>query len=155
MEPFHPEAFIYESEQNVYRCPAGEYLRHVGIQKRPGFIQHHYRADTAACAACRFKGQCCPRNKMVGRTIIRAEETAAWLAFVTKMQTDAAKAVYKLRGGVAEFPNAWLKDKLGLRYFHVRGLLKVGMESAWACLTYNIQQWIRLSWRASACPVAA
>ena len=48
---------------------------------------------------------------------------------------------------MAEFPNAWIKDKLGLRQFRLRGLVKVGLEVLWAALTYNIQQWIRLSWR--------
>ena len=63
------------------------------------------------------------------------------------MQTEGAKAVYRQRGAMAEFPNAWIKDKLGLRQFHVRGLIRVRMEALWVCLTYNIQQWIRLVWR--------
>jgi DDE family transposase len=45
---------------------------------------------------------------------------------------------------VAEFCNAWIKSKLGLRQFHVRGLVKVQTEMLWACLTYNLQQWIRI-----------
>src|SRR6516164_1443213 len=52
-----------------------------------------------------------------------------------------------LGDGVAEFPNAWIKTKIGLRQFRLRGLAKVIMETLWACLTYNIQQWIRLRWR--------
>jgi hypothetical protein len=48
---------------------------------------------------------------------------------------------------VAEFPNAWIKEKLGLRQFRLRGVAKVLLEVLWAALTYNIQQWIRLSWR--------
>jgi hypothetical protein len=68
-------------------------------------------------------------------------------AFIDKMKAEAAQAVYRLRGAVAEFPNAWIKAKIGLRQFHVRGLPKVLCEALWACLTYNIQQWIRLRWR--------
>jgi len=68
--------------------------------------------------------------------------------FAEKMETEAAKAIYRQRGAVAEFPNAWIKDKLGLRQFRLRGLVKVRLEVLWAALTYNIQQWIRLSWRA-------
>jgi hypothetical protein len=63
------------------------------------------------------------------------------------LETEGAKAIYRQRGAVAEFPNAWLKDKLGLRQFRLRGLIKVRLEILWAALTYNIQQWIRLSWR--------
>ena len=69
------------------------------------------------------------------------------IVFIKKMETEEAKACYKKRGPIAEFPNAWIKDKLGLRQFHLRGLVKAGMEIIWACLTYNIQQWIRLVWR--------
>ena len=64
-----------------------------------------------------------------------------------KMKTEEAKEIYKQRSGVAEFSHAWIKEKMGLRQFHLRGLLKVGMEALWTCLTYNIQQWIRLCWR--------
>ena len=67
--------------------------------------------------------------------------------FRQKMGQAEAKEIYKQRGAVAEFPNAWIKAKIGLRQFRLRGLVKVGMEALWACLTYNIQQWIRLRWR--------
>jgi hypothetical protein len=67
--------------------------------------------------------------------------------FAEKMQTEEGKAIYRQRGAVAEFPNAWIKEKLGLRQFRLRGLVKVGLEVLWAVLTYNIQQWVRLSWR--------
>jgi hypothetical protein len=40
-----------------------------------------------------------------------------------------------------------IKDKLELRQFRLRGLVKVQAECLWVGLTYNIQQWIRLSWR--------
>ena len=56
-----------------------------------------------------------------------------------------ARAHSRRRGPVVEFCHAWIKTKLGLRQFHVRGLEKVGTELLWACLTYNLQQWIRLS----------
>ncbi|OLB86387.1 MAG: hypothetical protein AUI12_09245 [Acidobacteria bacterium 13_2_20CM_2_57_6] len=48
------------------------------------------------------------------------------------------------RGRVVEFCHAWIKSKLGLRQFRVRGLVKVHMEMLWAGLTYNLQHWIRL-----------
>ena len=63
------------------------------------------------------------------------------------MQTEEAKQIYRQRPQVAEFVNAWIKDKLGLRQFRLRGLAKVQVECVWAGLTYNIQQWIRLRWR--------
>ncbi len=65
------------------------------------------------------------------------------LAFRAKMATEEAKAQYRRRAEVAEFPHAWIKAKLGLRQFHVRGLAKVQAELLWAGLTFNLQKWIR------------
>jgi hypothetical protein len=60
------------------------------------------------------------------------------------METEEAKAIYRQRGEVAEFPNAWNKEKIGLRKFSLRGKVKAGIELTWACLTYNAMLWIRL-----------
>jgi len=146
-EAFYPKAFVYDADQDVYRCPAGKILRHDGQEEGIGVVHHRYRAGTGVCDACRFKAQCCPQTGPKGRTLSRTVESAVVQVFAAKMRTDAAKAIYRLRGAVAEFPNAWIKTKLGLRQFGVRGLMKVGRIAVWACLTYNIQQWIRLRWR--------
>lgn len=146
-EEFYPSAFAYDAKQDCYRCPAGQTLRYAGQEQRPGVVQHQYRAEEKVCAACPFKAQCCPQNGNKGRSIIRAEEAPEVEAFARKMQTEEAKGIYRQRGEIAEFPNAWIKAKLGLRQFHVRTLAKVRLEVLWACLTYNIQQWIGACWR--------
>lgn len=145
---FYVPAFQYDPQQDCYRCPAGELLQRAGQENRPGVIHYQYRAEATVCAQCRFKEQCCPQNASKGRSIIRPVDAPQVQAFKQKMQTDQAKAIYRQRGAIAEFPNAWIKEKLGLRRFHVRGLLKAKMETLWVCLTYNVQQWIRLAWRA-------
>jgi transposase len=146
-EEFYPEAFVYDAQQDTYRCPAGQTLEHVGQEQRPGVVQHKYQAQLKVCQACPLKAQCCPQNADKGRSIIRAEEAPEVRQFLEKMQTPQAKEIYRQRGAVAEFPNAWIKEKLGLRQFRLRGWAKVLLEVLWACLTYNIQQWIRLRWR--------
>ena len=65
--------------------------------------------------------------------------------FEARMVTEEAREIYKQRSAVAEFPNLWLKEKLGARKFKLRGLAKVGIEAMWLCLTYNIIHWIRIS----------
>ena len=67
--------------------------------------------------------------------------------FRHKMQGENYQQHYRKRSEVAEFPNAWIKEKLGLRRFRLRGIAKIATESLWAVITYNVQQWIRLSWR--------
>ena len=146
-EQFYPQAFVYDPQQDSYCCPAGQTLEHVGQEQRPGVVQHKYQAQPQICQVCPFKDKCCPQNAHKGRSVIRAVEAPEVERFLQKMQTPEAKAIYRQRGAVAEFPNAWIKEKLGLRQFRLRGLVKVLLEVLWACLTYNIQQWIRLRWR--------
>ncbi len=148
-EEFYPEAFVYDPQQDTFRCPAGQILEHTGQEQRPGVVQHKYQAQAQVCEACPFKAKCCPQNGDKGRSIIRAVEAPEVRQFLEKMQTPQAKEIYRQRGAVAEFPNAWIKEKLGLRQFRLCGLAKVLLEVLWACLTYNIQQWIRLRWRAA------
>jgi len=144
---FYPEFFQYDVLSDTYRCPAGKILRPDGEEKRPGRTNYRYRALATNCRKCLFKEECCPQIT-TGRTIVRGVDDPVVVAHKEKMETEEAKQIYRQRGAVAEFPNAWIKDKIGLRQFRLRGMIKVGMETLWACLTYNIKQWIRLRWRA-------
>jgi transposase len=144
---FYPEAFDYDAVSDTYRCPARKSLRPDGEEKRPGRTNYKYRASAADCQKCIFKEKCCPQNETMGRAIVRGVDDPVVVAHKEKMETEEAKQIYRQRGAVAEFPNAWIKEKIGLRQFRLRGLIKVSMEVLWACLTYNIKQWIRLCWR--------
>ena len=147
-EEFAAAAFHYDQAQDLYRCPEQQILRSVGQQSKIGVVQHVYRAEAAVCQACRFKAQCCPQSSQ-GRSLTRSVDAPEVQQFRQKMQSAQAQEIYRQRAPVAEFPNAWIKDKLGLRQFRLRGLVKAGLEALWACLTYNIAQWIRLCWRPS------
>jgi hypothetical protein len=144
---FRPEAFRYDARSDTFTCPAGKVLDYEDKEQLPGRTNYGYRARVSDCRACPFRDQCCPTNTTKGRKIVRAVDHPVVVAFAKKMETEAAKEIYRTRGGVAEFPNAWIKDKIGIRQFRLRGRIKVGVEALWACLTYNVQQWIRLSWR--------
>jgi len=143
---FYPQAFTYDASTDSYRCPAGKVLKFEGEQQQSASLHRRYRAKVRDCKGCAFQAQCCPGTKK-GRSLVRSEATPEMVAFQAKMETAEAQEIYKQRSGVAEFPNAWIKDKIGLRQFRLRGLAKVTLESLWACLTYNICQWIRLCWK--------
>jgi transposase len=143
-----PSAFVYQAETNRYVCPEGKLLRPQGRyrnKKKRGLMAYWYEAKFSDCAACLRKPECCPENQRRGRGVIRRIEKPAIQAFREKMASPEAQAHYRRRGRVVEFCHAWIKCKLGLRQFHVRGLRKVQTELLWACLTYNLQHWIRLN----------
>ena len=142
-----PSAFVYQPETNRYVCPEGKLLRPQGRftnKKKRGLVAYRYEAKISDCEPCIRKSECCPENQSRGRGLLRRVENAAILAFREKMASQEAQAQYRRRGRVVEFCHAWIKSKLGLRQFHVRSLTKVGTELLWACLAYNLQQWIRL-----------
>lgn len=144
-EPFYPEHFQFDPEQNHYICPAGNTLRYTKTARHRGKRTIIYQAPKEDCRVCPSQSSCCPRSGR--RSLHRLENDPRITAFIAKMETDEAKTIYRRRGEVAEFPNAWIKDKFGLRQFRLRGVVKVGMEALWACLTYNIKLWIRLCWK--------
>jgi len=139
-EAFYPQAFTYDPQQDVYTCPAGQLLRHAGVRQRRGLTVHTYRATRACCQACPYKPRCCGSTTSTGRSITRNVEPPAVQAFRQKMATPAAQALLRTRGALAEFTNAWLKAKIGLRRFHVRGAQAVQCEVLWAALAYNLMR---------------
>lgn len=143
---FEASSFVYDEASNTYVCPEGKRLRYDAKFERDGMMHYRYKASTKDCDACSVKEFCCPRTSS-GRSLDRLEPFPEIASFRQKMQTDEAKAIYRTRSQVAEFPHLWIKAKLGLRQFRVRGIAKVRTESLWAALTYDIQQWIRLRWR--------
>lgn len=141
-----PSAFLYQPEVNGYLCPEGKRLFPQGRRnKGPGAVYHRYEAKAEDCLSCARKPECCPGNRRRGRSLMRREESATVTAFREKMASPEAQQQYRRRARIVEFCHAWIKCKLGLRQFHVRGRVKVRAEALWACLTYNLQQWIRLS----------
>jgi transposase len=147
---YHSSQFIYDAQTNSYLCPQGKTLSYEGKEQRHLQLSYRYRAKRSDCQGCPMKSQCCPGNRVVGRSVHRSEELAEVAEFRDKMQSETARAIYKTRAQVAETPNLWIKEKFRLRQFSVRGLAKVGMEALWACLTYNIRVWMRLCWRKAA-----
>jgi hypothetical protein len=127
-DAFRPERFIYDPEADTYTCPQGKVLRHKKEQKRAGKIRSVYTARIGDCRVCSFREKCGGKR----RSIVRSVNDPAVSAFIEKMKTGKAKDIYTTRAPIAEFPHAWIKQKIGLRQFHVRGLLKVGMEALWA-----------------------
>jgi hypothetical protein len=143
---FFPEHFSFDAAHNCFTCPAGKPLPYKGSKKLVGATEKHYRAQASDCKACPFRSQCCPKTAR-GRLLIHTEEDPKVAEFRQKMQRPEYRAIYRQRSPVAEFSNACLKEKKGLREFLRRGLAKVRAETTWACLSCNVAIWIRVVWK--------
>jgi hypothetical protein len=102
---FQVEAFKFDEATNQYVCPMGKILRLTTKEHYAGRVKWKYQARPSDCRSCRFRDQCCPKTK--SRRITRSEDSDRVKAFHAKMQTEEAKQIYRRRGQIAEFVNAW------------------------------------------------
>jgi transposase len=141
---FAPHFFILLPETRTAQCPAGKIMRHLRQVKKRGDSYESYRAQGADCLVCGFQKQCCPKNAAKGRIVsFRGQEQEHIAEFRKKMASEEGQRVYKRRGATAEFPFAWIKERMKLRKFRLFGIRKAGMEVLWASLAHNVMLWIR------------
>lgn len=145
---YHWTCFEFDGARNEFVCPQGKRLEWAGQRQRgKGRERLLYAAAAKDCRRCAARPDCCPASSLSkqGRLLSIDLPSPEVEAFDRKMKRPAAKQIYKQRAPLAEFPNAWIKTKLGLRRFHCRGLAKVSCEALWAVLTFNLQRMFRLA----------
>ena len=103
---FTKAPFQWLPELETYRCPAGQVLKRVGRETygRSGGREEvvvRYGVKGATCHACPLRPQCTTSQKG-GRSIRRSEHEDVILAHQAWMETEEAKAVYRLRGQTIE-----------------------------------------------------
>jgi len=115
-------------------------------QKENGPRLSLYVAQREDCRSCPKRELCTPNNEMKkhGRAVSRFQEAPRVEVFRRKMASEEGKTRFKLRSPVAEFPHAWLKDKLKWVRVRVRGWMKVTAEALWVALVYNLQRYFAL-----------
>ena len=156
-EKFYPDKFIYDAQEDIFRCPAGEILRHKGRDFRRAVVLSPVSGHNGKMPSlCSFshsaaRGTCIMAARWSGPSIAEYCEQFC--------REDGNRSRLRTFTGSAErwrnFPMRGSKTNLGLRQFRLRGLVKVRLEVLWAALTYNIQQWMRLSWSAKLTPARA
>jgi hypothetical protein len=83
------------------------------------------------------------RKKGVDPYARQRRDTDETFAFRKRMGTDAAKALFKQRSSIAEFPNAECRNR-GLHQFRVRSLVKVKAIALWHAVTFNLLRMLQL-----------
>jgi transposase len=146
------ELFSFDSRCDEMICPEGKRLRFQYIDDQPGRAIRVYIAKKTDCHVCPARHACCGNSqlKQTGRKITVSSDKLPVRLFDQRMSTEEAKAAYRSRARIAEFPHAWIKSKFGLRQFRCRTLVKVGCEVMLAALTYNLQRYFQLRYRAVA-----
>lgn len=144
---YEAAVFRYQQQSNEMICPEGQSLTYRTTQALEGKAAFYiFAADKQVCQQCPKRLQCTPQNNFSkhGRAVSILVDDPQVERFRQKMNTGEAKAIYKTRAPIAEFPHAWLKTKFNWIRFRCRGLAKVTAEALWVSLAYNLQNYFRL-----------
>jgi transposase len=135
-------AFVYDEKKDCYHCPLGRALAFSGMkmQARDTGEASAYRVYT--CGSCEGCGlaSACLQGKSKRRTVSHDQHEAERRKVALRLKTESGKKTYARRAHLAETPNGFIKDVLGLRQFLLRGLDKVRTEWLWACTAFNIRK---------------
>jgi transposase len=135
---FTLKEFIYDAEQNVYRCPTGAELRPMGGYKEDAGGKRHVRyvALQSICSACPLRWRCLT-DKARRREVQRWEHQDVVDRHRIRMAQAEADAIMRRRAALAEHPFGTLKCRAGYRHFLMRGFDKVRGEWSLMALCYN------------------
>ena len=135
---FGKQDFVYDPEDDSYRCPAGQRLvRHMTSVEK-GQTLHRYW-DQASCGHCAIKAQC-TLSKM--RRITRWEHEAVIEAMQERL--DRAPKSMCIRRATVEHPFGTLKAWMGATHFKTRMLRNVRTEMSLHVLAYNLKRVIAI-----------
>lgn len=129
--------FAYDTEVDVYRCPAGEALTRRYTTEEGGLVVRRYW--TNACQTCPVKARCTTGKE---RRITRWEHEHLVDEMRDRMSSEPA--LMKLRRSTVEHPFGTIKAWMGATHFRMRTLKNVRTEMAFHVLAYNIKRMINL-----------
>jgi transposase len=130
---FPKSQFRYNPLEDVYECPAGEFLR-PGPQGNKKYKMYR----TPACQNCVRRGKC--TTAKAGRRIRRLEGDEAKEALREVMQHPQAQKEFGQRQAMVEPVFSHLRLLQGLTRFRCRGLSGVKREFALHVLAYNLSR---------------
>ena len=142
--------FLYERDQDVYRCPQGQALSYATTD-RNGY--RHYKSDPQLCSACPLRASC-TTNAKAERTITRHVWQDARERADAYRLTPWGKLIYARRKETVERSFADAKQLFGHRYARFRGLVRVRGQCLLAAAAQNIKK-IALALAPTPAPAAA
>ena len=129
--------FIYDTQTDEYRCPAGQrlILRFTTIEH--GLKLHRYWSSH--CPQCAIKDKCTPSNN---RRVTRWEHEAILDAMQARL--DHAPDSMRIRRQTAEHPFGTIKSWMGSTHFLTKTLDRVRTEMSLHVLAYNLKRVMNL-----------
>jgi transposase len=133
---YRREAYIYDAENNQYRCPQGNILKQQGgLQKKHKRKCYCFVSQAKNCATCPVQKKCLGEKSKV-KKLYRWEHEEILEQHRQRMADSPEKMMQ--RSALVEHPFGTLKDRMGYTYhFLVRGFEKVRGEWSLMATCYN------------------
>lgn len=139
---FSKDKFVYNSNDDVYICPANQVLRFARPSKesRNGFTNFYKIYTCDACMACPFSSDC--TSSVTGRSIKRNVNEDKILDISNEFSHDSK--LYRLRKSLVEHPFGTIKFNMGFTHVFVKGLPRVKSWASSVFLVYNLKRVINI-----------
>ena len=134
---FGKRDFIYQSETDSYRCPAGEELTRRTKTHQSELVI--YRYWSSVCGSCSLKSKCTTGKE---RRVSRWEHEKFIEAAEARLDREPERM--RVRRCTAEHPFGTLKSWMGHTHFLMRTKKHVGTEMSLHVLAYNLKRVINI-----------
>lgn len=133
---FDKSNFTVDLQEQTAQCPLGHPMRYLrrGVNKSG---EPYINFIGVQCPACPAKFLC---TKAKYRNLVVLQSQPLIDKMEKKMETAAGKWAMRLRKQSVEPVFGILKEQMGFRRFHLRGLKKVKGEFALLCTSFNLKK---------------
>ena len=139
-EPFDKSEFKYDSDNDIYVCPAGKVLTYRGVENKN---KKAYRVGGRVCRRCSYFGEC-TKSRKYGRKIVRYVNEEFRERLQSQFEQADSQAIYELRKQKVELPFGHIKRNLNAGHFLLRGLAGVRAEASLLASCFNLARLITL-----------
>jgi transposase len=134
---FGKDDFIYDKQNDEYRCPAGQRLiRHTTTTERELTFHRYWSSD---CKNCAIKEKCTPGQE---RRVTRWEDEAILEAMQTRL--DHFPEAMRIRRQTVEHPFGTIKLWMGFAHFLMKTQKRVSTEMSLHVLAYNLKRVMKI-----------
>jgi hypothetical protein len=134
---FGKQDFVYQANEDAYRCPAGQMLTYRFDSIENGMTLRRYW--TTACPACPIKSRCTPAEQ---RRVTRWEHEHVLEAVQRRL--DENPNAMRDRRQTVEHVFGTFKAWRGATHFLTRGMRNVASEMSLQVLAYNMKRVIAI-----------
>jgi transposase len=134
---FNKDDFIYDVQNDEYRCPAGQRLIRRTTTTERDLVMHRYW--TSNCKECPIKQQCTSGKE---RRVTRWEDEAVLDAMQRRL--DYFPEAMRIRRQTVEHPFGTIKLWMGSAHFLTRTLKHVKTEMSLHVLAYNLKRVLKI-----------